>query len=57
MSFLGPKYNPDFAHKYIKLPRYEQDLMRYYDWLKFKEMQDDLDTYFRKKVVNLELQR
>ena len=52
MSFLGPKYNPDFAHKYIKLPRYEQDLMRYYDWLKFKEMQDDLDTYFRKKVVN-----
>ena len=55
-SFLGPKYTPEFTHDYNNLPWYERDLMRYSDWLKFKEMIDDPDAYFKKKeVVNFDI--
>ena len=50
-KFLGPKYVPKYAKKYHSLPWYGKGLMRYFDYLDYKDMADDPDHYFEHKKV------
>ena len=55
-KFLGPSYIPKYHKNYFDLPRYERDLMTYYNDLKYQEMAGDFDYYFKnKKVVNFDI--
>ena len=50
-KFFGPKYVPKFKEGYNKLPWYERDLMTYYDHLKYQEVIEDPNNYFKNKVL------
>ena len=55
-KFFGPKYAPKHQEDYFKLPYYERDLMSYYDHLKYQEMTENSDDYFKnKQVVNFDI--
>ena len=55
-KFPGAKYKPEYAENYHRLPRYERDLMRYFDWLDYKDISDNSDYYFKHtKVINFDL--
>ena len=48
---FGLKYVPKFQEDYFKLPWYERDLMSYYNHLKYQEIIQNPNNYFRNKVV------
>lgn len=51
--FLGPKYVLEYSQDYFDLLWYERDLMRYLNYLNYKDLSDDRDNYFKnKKVIN-----
>ena len=50
-KILGSSYVPPHQEDYFKLPWYERDLMTYIDHLKYREMADDPDHYYRNKTV------
>ena len=55
-KLLGPSYVPPYQVGYDKLPWYERDLMTYIDHLKYREIADDSDYYFKnKKVINFNM--
>ena len=49
-KILGYTYVPQHQEDYFKLPWYERDLMTYIDHLKYREMADDPDYYFKNKI-------
>ena len=50
------KYVPPYQQDFHSLPWYEKDFMTYIDWLKYKEMKDNPNEYFKKaKVINLDV--
>ena len=44
-KIVANKYVPTYQD-YHKLPWYEREMMPYTDYLKFKDMHDDPDSYF-----------
>ena len=50
-KFFDLKYLPKFQEDYFKLPWYKRDLMSYYNHLKYQEMIEDPNNYFKNKVV------
>ena len=51
-KFLGPSYVLPYQVDYDKLREiYERNLMTYIDHLKYREMVDDPDFYFKNKNV------
>lgn len=55
-TFWGQKYVPKYQEDYFKLPWYEHDLIKYFDYLDYKDMSDDPNAYFKnKEVINFEL--
>ena len=48
--FAG-SYVSKYQEDYFKLPWYERDLISYIDHLKYKDMSDDLDSYFKNAQV------
>ena len=50
------KYVPKNQQDYFKLPWYERDLINYFDHLKFKDVSDNPDNYFKNvQVVDFEI--
>ena len=55
-KFLGRKYVPKYQEDYNKLPCFERDLINYFNDLKYKEMIEDPNDYFKnKKVINFDI--
>ena len=55
-KFHGGKYAPEQSENYFSLLWYERDLITYFNHLKYKEMTDYLDFYFKKKkVINFDM--
>lgn len=55
-KFFGSKYIPPFQEDLSKIPWYERDLMKYIDRLKYEEMFENPDAYFKnKEVVNFDI--
>ena len=55
-KFLGRKYVPKHQEDYNKFHCYERDLMNYFNDLKYKEMIEDANDYFKnKKVINFDI--
>lgn len=50
-KFLGPTYVPKYPKKYHDLVWYKRNFMSYIDWLKYMDMKDDPDSYFKNKEV------
>ena len=50
-KFLGPTYVPKYQKKYHDLAWYKRNFMSYIDWLKYMDMKDDPDSYFKNKEV------
>ena len=55
-KFLGEKYAPEYSENYFSLLWYERDLITYFNHLKYKEMTDDPNFYFKnKKVIHFDM--
>ena len=55
-NLLGPSYIPPYQEDYRKLPWYERDFITYINHLKYREMTDDPDNYFKnEKVINFDI--
>lgn len=48
-KILGESYIPKYSKDYHSLPWYGRAMMTYIDWIKYKEMADNPDDYFKKK--------
>ena len=46
---MGNKHVPNYLGDYFSLPWYENDLMRYYNYLEYQEMEKEPTEYFKKK--------
>ena len=49
-KIFGNKYVSQFSEDQHNLPWYERDFITYINWLKYKEMTDNPDDYFKKKM-------
>ena len=55
-KIVANKYVPTYQEDYYKLPWYERDMMSYIDYLKYKDMHDDPDSYFKNvRMVNFDI--
>ena len=55
-KFFGLSYVPKYQGNYFDLPWYKRYLLRDYDHLKYQEMAEDPNYYFKsKKVVNYDI--
>ena len=55
-KFIKEKYAPQYQNFFFDLPWYEKDLLIYYTWPDYKDMDDDPDHYLNNlKVVNFDI--
>ena len=55
-KILGESYIPKYSKDYHSLPWYGRAMMTYIDWIKYKEMADNPDDYFKKKkMINFDI--
>ena len=55
-KIVANKYAPTYQEDYRKLPRYERDMMSYIDYIRYKSMRYNSDSYYSSvKVVNFDI--